>query len=77
MAVKVQRTSDSIILTLPSTMDLYNIQSLINRFNVLDIISKSTATKDQLDDLVATSKSNWSTEMKEKLSEMDEFKDLF
>lgn len=77
MAVKIQRTSDSIILTLPSSMEVFDIQSIINRFKVLEILSRSKATNDQLDELVRDSKSNWSPQVKDRLSQMDEFKDLF
>jgi hypothetical protein len=77
MAVKIKRTPEAIILTLPSTMEIYDIQSLINRFNVLEIMSRSKAKPEHLAELTSSAKKNWSPEMKERLSKMDEFKDLF
>lgn len=77
MPVKIQRTSDSIVLTLPAEMNIYNIQRLIDKFNALEILSRSKATEEQVNELVAASKGNWSSVMKVKLAQTDEFKDLF
>lgn len=77
MAVTVERLDNEILVRIPSTMDIEFVQSLIDRMKFFEIVSRSKATDADIDRLAKMTKKNWASEMKDRLSKMDEFKDLF
>ena len=77
MGVKIERTSEAIVLTLPPSMDMYNLQELVDRLDALAVLAKSKATRTHLDELVREAKPNWSPDIKKRLGDLEEFKGLF
>ena len=77
MAVVVERIDNEILVRIPSTMDVEFIQSLIDKMKFFEIVSRSKATDDDIDQLSKVTKKNWPPDVKSKLAELDEFKDLF
>lgn len=77
MAVSVERTDNEFIIKLPLTINPIDIQKVLEYFQFIDVVSRSTATTEAIGDLSKEVKAGWSQEMKEKLSQLDEFKDIF
>jgi len=77
MSVKVERIDNEILVRIPSSMDIEVIQSLIDKISFFEILSRSKASDEEISDLAKMTKKNWSPKIKNKLSSMDEFKDLF
>ncbi|MEZ4987735.1 MAG: hypothetical protein R2795_22350 [Saprospiraceae bacterium] len=77
MPVIVERIDNEILVRIPSTMDIEFIQSVIDRMKFFEILSRSKATDEDIDRLSKLTKKNWSPDIKNRLSQMDEFKDLF
>ncbi|PHI18023.1 hypothetical protein CEQ90_20110 [Lewinellaceae bacterium SD302] len=77
MSVIVEQVDNEILVRIPSTMDIEFIQSVIDRMKFFEILSRSQATDEDVDRLSKLTKKNWSPEVKARLSQMDEFKDLF
>jgi hypothetical protein len=61
---------------LPLTVNPIDIQKVLEYFQFIDVVSRSTATTDDIEGLSKEVKAGWSKEMKEKLSQLDEFKDV-
>ncbi|MEM6769587.1 MAG: hypothetical protein AAF597_03290, partial [Bacteroidota bacterium] len=77
MAVTIERVNDEILVRIPSTIDIEVVQSLIDRMKFFEILSRSKATDEDIERLTSKTKRNWSPDIKRRLSELDEFKDLF
>ena len=77
MAVTIERTDENFIIKLPLTIDPLEINKVLQHFNFIEIVSRSKATQKDIDKLSKEVKSGWSDEAKDKLKQMDEFKDLF
>lgn len=76
MAVSVERTDNEFIIKLPLTVNPVDIQKVLEYFQFIDVVSRSTATTDDIEELSKEVKAGWSREMKERLSQLDEFKDV-
>jgi hypothetical protein len=76
MAVSVERTDNEFVIKLPLTVNPIDIQKVLEYFQFIDVVSRSTATTDDIEGLSKEVKAGWSKEMKEKLSQLDEFKDV-
>lgn len=77
MAVVLERTDSAFVIKLPLTMDPLEIQEILEYFQFVDIVNRSQATEEDIDDLSKEVKAGWSEDMKKKLSELEEFKGLF
>lgn len=77
MAVGIERTDSEFIIKLPLTVNPIDIQKALDYFSFLEIASRSKATQEDITELSALVKKGWSPKMKERLSKLDEFKDLF
>ena len=77
MAVLIERTDTEFIIKLPLSIDPIDIQDALEYFQFVDIVSRSKATQDDIDELSKDVKAGWSQDMKDRLSQLDEFKDLF
>ena len=77
MGIKIERTSEAILLTLPPSLDLFNLQLLVDQLETLSALATSTATETHLDELVREAKPNWSPTVRSRLASMKEFQGLF
>jgi hypothetical protein len=77
MAVVIERTDSEFIIKLPLDIDPKDIQDILEYFSFIDIVSRSKATEEDIDELSKDVKSGWSPDIKEKLSKLDEFKEVF
>ncbi len=77
MAVIIERTDSEFIIKLPLSIDPVEIQNILEYFKFVDIVSRSQATQEDIDELSNEVKAGWSQNMKDRLSQLDEFKDLF
>ncbi len=63
----IERTEDEIIVRLPATFDVEELQKMIDLLEYKSIISKSKATQEQIDELSKeVSKSIWNKIVKER-----------
>jgi hypothetical protein len=69
MAVSVERTDNEFVIKLPLTVNPIDIQKVLEYFQFIDVVSRSTATTDDIEELSKEVKAGWSKEMKEKLSQ--------
>ena len=76
MAVTIERTDNEFIIKLPLDVNPVDIQNVLEYFQFLDVVSRSKATPQDIEELSKDVKSGWSQEMKDRLSELDEFKDV-
>ena len=76
MAVTIERTDNEFIIKLPLDVNPVDIQSVLEYFRFLDVVSRSKATEQDIEELSKEVKSGWSQEMKDRLSQLDEFKDV-
>jgi hypothetical protein len=76
MAVVIERTDSEFIIKLPLDVDPKDIQDVLEYFSFIDIVSRSKATQEDIDELSKDVKSGWSQGVKERLSELDEFKEV-
>lgn len=77
MAVTIERTDKNFIIKLPLSIDPVEINNVLQQFKFIDMVSRSEATQKDIAELSKEVKSGWSEEAKDKLKQMDEFKDLF
>ena len=76
MAVSIERTDNEFIIRLPLDVDPADIQKVLEYFHFLDVVSRSKASEEDIAELSNLTKEGWSQEVKDKLAEMDEFKDI-
>lgn len=77
MSVIVERKDSEIIVRLPDTLGVEFVQALIDRMRFFEVLSRSKATDTDIEELSNMTKRGWSSDAKARLSEMEEFKDLF
>jgi len=77
MAVIIERTDSEFVIKLPLSIDPVELQNILEYFKFVDIVSRSQATQEDIDELSNEVKAGWSQNMKDRLSQLDEFKDLF
>lgn len=68
MAVSIERTDNEFVIKLPLTVNPIDFQKVLEYFQFIDVVSRSTATTDDIEELSKEVKAGWSKEMKEKLS---------
>jgi len=76
MAVTVERTSEAIVIKLPLTTKVKDVQQVLNYFEYVDLVSKSKATQEQIDELAKQAKKGWWERNKNRFEGIEEFKDL-
>lgn len=76
MPVVVERNADNIIITIPSTVDPIDVQRALDYFKFIDIVNRSQATEEDIENLSDSIKAEVSKNILAKLMELDEFKDL-
>lgn len=62
----VQRTDNEIIIKLPASMDVEEIQRLINYLAYKEAVKNSKATQEQIDELASDVNKQWWAENKDK-----------
>lgn len=77
MPVTIERTDNEFVIKLPLSIDPIEIQNVLEYFQFIDVVSRSQATQKDVDELSKDVKAGWSEEVKNKLSQLDEFKDVF
>ena len=77
MAVTIERTEEEFIIKVPLDVNPVDIQNILEYFQFLDVVSRSKATEQDIEELSKEVKSGWSQEVKDRLSQLDEFKDIF
>jgi len=60
MAVTIERTDENFIIKLPLTIDPVEINKVLQQFNFIDMVSRSKATQEDIDELSKEVKSGWS-----------------
>lgn len=55
----IQQTPTEIIIRLPSNVDTEGLQRLINFLQYREMVAKSTATQEQVDELAIQINKNW------------------
>jgi hypothetical protein len=68
LVMVIERTSEEIILRLPSSMDTSILQKIIDYLQFKEIISKSEASEEQASELARESKENWWNENKHRFT---------
>ena len=76
MAVTVERKEDSILITVPATIDPTEIQQILDQFRFSDILNRSQASDDDITELSRSVKKAMSKDVLSKLQKLDEFKDV-
>lgn len=76
MAVTVERNDKGIQITVPSNINVIDLQHALSYLKFIDIVSRSTATQDDINRLSKSVKSAMSKGVIDKLKELDEFKAL-
>lgn len=76
MTVNIKRTGNEYIIKLPLNIDVATVQKLVDDLYFYEIKSRSKATEEDIAKLSKSVKRNWSSDIKERLKNMDEFKDL-
>jgi len=55
----IERTAESIIVTLPASFDITEIQRFLDYLRFKEIVSKSKATQEQIDQLAREVNKGW------------------
>jgi hypothetical protein len=76
MSVTVERTSEAIIIKLPLDTNVSDVQNVLNYFEYVNLISKSEATQEDIDELAKEAKSGWWEENKERFRDIPGFEDV-
>ncbi len=76
MAVTLERTDTAFVIKLPLTMNPVAVQKALEHLQLVEVMSRSKATQDDIDALAKEVKAGWSAEMKTRLAGMEEFKDI-
>ena len=64
MGVLVERTNDAIVLKLPLDTKASDIQWVLNFFEYVDLVSKSYARQEEIEDLAREANRDWWNENK-------------
>lgn len=76
MAVTIERTDREFIIKLPLDINPVDIQNVLEYFQFIDVVSRSKATDQDIEEISKEVKAGWSQEMKDRLSQLEEFKDI-
>jgi uncharacterized Ntn-hydrolase superfamily protein len=59
MAITIESNSEEILIKLPIDTSLENIQQILKYFTYIDLVSKSKAEQEQIDDIAKEIKKGW------------------
>lgn len=76
MSVTVERTSEAIIIKLPLDTKVSDVQNILNYFEYVNLVSKSEATQEDIDELAKKAKSGWWEKNKERFKDIPGFEDV-
>ncbi|MEZ4984627.1 MAG: hypothetical protein R2795_06280 [Saprospiraceae bacterium] len=76
MTVKVERTSEAIVIKLPLDTDISDIQNVLNYFEYIDLVGKSQASQEDIDGLANEVKSGWWEHNKERFKDVPGFEEI-
>lgn len=76
MAISIERTDENIKIVLPVDTDPIDLQNALGYLKYMDIVQKSKATDDDINNLAKSVNSAMSKDIISKLRQLDEFKDL-
>jgi len=55
----IERTKDEVIIRLPASVDLEDLQDFVNYARYKELVSKSKATQEEIDELAAEVNKTW------------------
>lgn len=76
MNVIVERTEKEILIKLPLNTEIADIQQILNYFEYINLVNKSQATQEQIDDLAREVNKGWWEKNKERFVGKEGFEDL-
>lgn len=76
MVIQVEKTDNAVIIKLPPNTKATDIQNIVNYFNYVELVSKSKATQEQIDELAKAAKKGWWERNKERFQGMKGLEDL-
>lgn len=76
MNISVEKNAESIVITLPSSIDPVDLQNGLRYFKFINIASRSKATAEDIEILSKSVKAAMAKPIIERLKTLDEFKDL-
>jgi hypothetical protein len=76
MTISIERTDQNIKIILPVDTDPIDLQNALSYLKYTDIVQRSKATEQDVQDLAKSVKSAMSKDIIQELRKLDEFKDL-
>lgn len=76
MAVTIENNSKEIVIKLPIDASLEDIQQILKYFTYIDLVSKSKAEQDQIDELAKEVKKGWWEKNKDRFIGKPGFTDI-
>jgi hypothetical protein len=76
MAVTIESNSKEITIKLPVDTSLDDIQQILKYFTYIDLVSKSKATQEQIDELAKEVNKGWWEKNKDRFKGKPGFEDL-
>ncbi|MFK7949927.1 MAG: hypothetical protein AB8G11_20220 [Saprospiraceae bacterium] len=76
MNVTVERTEKEILIKLPLTTKISDIQQIMNYFEYINLVNKSQATQEQIDKLAKEVNQGWWKKNKERFIGKEGFEDF-
>jgi hypothetical protein len=76
MTISIERTDQNIKITLPVDTDPIDLHNALSYLKYTDIVQRSNATEQDVEDLAKSVKSAMSKDIIQELRKLDEFKDL-
>lgn len=76
MNITVERTDKEILIKLPLTTAVSDIQQILNYFEYVNLANKSQATEEQIEDLAKEVNQSWWAKNKGRFEGKEGFEDL-
>lgn len=76
MVIQVEKTESAILIKLPPDTKAADIQNVLNYFNYVELVRKSKATQEQIDELAQEAKKGWWEKNKERFKGVEGFEGL-
>jgi hypothetical protein len=76
MSVTVERTNEAIIIKLPLDTNVSDIQNVLNYFEYINLVSKSEATQEDIDELAKEAKLGWWEKNKKRFRDISGFEEV-
>ncbi|MGB0931137.1 MAG: hypothetical protein ACPGVB_10195 [Chitinophagales bacterium] len=76
MLIQVEKTEDAVVIKLPLNTKASDIQNVVNYFKYVELVGKSKATQEQIDELAKEAKKGWWEKNKARFKGVEGFEDL-